>query len=193
MRSDPCRRKTANFYITSTKDISNVIIPLFEKFPLNGTKYLDYLAFKQSVSLNLDTSLSKETKVELISELRSSMNTPRNDFSMPSHHTIRITPYGLLGLIEGESTFCLNDSKNMRIHFEKLLELPILPEHVKDTRLELHSKVETAIIIKNNLYLEALKSNPSFKLNLNREGGQTGTYKDLVSHAWVSLGLTPFR
>jgi hypothetical protein len=28
---------------------------------------------------------------------------------MSDTHTIRITPYWLLGLIEGEGTFCLND------------------------------------------------------------------------------------
>jgi len=119
--------KAANFYITSTKDISNIIIPLFEQFPLNGTKYLDYLAFKQAVSLNLDTSLSKETRIELISQLCSSMNTQRSDFSMPSHHTIRITPYWLLGLLEGESSFCLNDPKNMGISFSLALTFTQYP------------------------------------------------------------------
>ena len=36
---------------------------------------------------------------------------------MPDSHTIRITPYWLLGLIEGEGTFCLNDPKTMGISF----------------------------------------------------------------------------
>lgn len=47
--------KAVNFYVTSAKDISEILIPLFDKFPLNGTKYLDYLAFKQAVMLNMDT------------------------------------------------------------------------------------------------------------------------------------------
>ena len=39
---------------------------------------------------------------------------------MPYSH-IKITPYGLLGLIEGEGTFCLNDPKNMGISFSLAL------------------------------------------------------------------------
>ncbi len=117
----------ANYYITSAKDISNILIPLFEKFPLNGAKYLDYLAFKQAINIHLDSSLSKENKTELISQLCSSMNTKRNDFNMPSNHTIRITPYWLLGLIEGEGTFCLNDSKNMGISFSLALTFSQYP------------------------------------------------------------------
>lgn len=38
--------KTANFVVTKISDISNNLIPIFEEFPLNGVKYLDYLAFK---------------------------------------------------------------------------------------------------------------------------------------------------
>ena len=45
------------------------------------------------------------------------MNTRRVNFEMPDSHTIRITPYWLLGLIEGEGTFCLNDPKTMGISF----------------------------------------------------------------------------
>ena len=73
------------------------------------------------------------------------------------------------------------------------MELPQLPENVKYTRLELQGKIEMAIMVKNNIYLEALKSNPNFKLTINREGGQTGTYKDLITHAGVSFVLPLFR
>jgi hypothetical protein len=96
-------------------------------------------------------------------------------------------------LSDVEFSLLISHNEKMKKHFGELLELPILPEHVKYTRLELQSKMETAIMLKNNIYLEALKSNPNFKLNLNREGGQTGTYKDLISHAWVSFVLPPFR
>lgn len=49
------------------------------------------------------------------------MNSKIIDFEMPNNHSIRITPYWLLGLIEGEGTFCLNDVKNMGISFSLAL------------------------------------------------------------------------
>lgn len=38
-------------------------------------------------------------------------------FYLPSSHTIRITPYYLLGLIEGEGSFSLSNPKTMAISF----------------------------------------------------------------------------
>jgi len=61
--------KAATFYIGNIKEVSSILIPLFEKFPLNGAKYLDYLAFKESVSINLDDSLPKRKKLALIAQL----------------------------------------------------------------------------------------------------------------------------
>lgn len=45
--------KTANFVVTKISDISNNLIPIFEEFPLNGVKYLDYLAFKEAINIKL--------------------------------------------------------------------------------------------------------------------------------------------
>ena len=108
---------SAEFYLKKISDISTNLIPLFEKFPLNGIKYLDYLCFKEGVSLKLNGSIPKDEQFRLIVSLKNSMNTQRVNFEMPDSHTIRITPYWLLGLIEGEGTFCLNDPKTMGISF----------------------------------------------------------------------------
>ena len=108
---------SAQFYLTKISDINTILIPLFEKFPLNGIKYLDYLCFKEGVSLKLNDSVPKDEQLRLITSLKNSMNTRRVNFEMPDSHTIRITPYWLLGLIEGEGTFCLNDPKTMGISF----------------------------------------------------------------------------
>lgn len=45
------------------------------------------------------------------------MNSKRVNFIMPKDHNIRITPYWLLGLIEGEGTFCLMNSKTFGVSF----------------------------------------------------------------------------
>ena len=57
---------SAQFYLTKISDISTNLIPLFEKFPLNGIKYLDYLCFKEGVSLKLNGSLDKGEQLRLI-------------------------------------------------------------------------------------------------------------------------------
>ena len=41
-------REVLVFTISQLSDIESVLIPLFEKFPLNTTKYLDYLDFKKA-------------------------------------------------------------------------------------------------------------------------------------------------
>ena len=109
--------KIAKFNVKRINDIRNILIPLFDKFPLNGKKYLDYLAFKEAIAIKFDESLSNSEKWQLITDLKNSMNTKRENFQMPSTHTIRVTPYWFLGFIEGEGCFSLVDPKNIGISF----------------------------------------------------------------------------
>lgn len=78
-----------------TRLMTYKLIPLLDKFPLNGVKFLDYLSLKKAIAIKYDLSISKSEKFKLISELKNNMNTKRVDFTMPSTHTIRITPYYL--------------------------------------------------------------------------------------------------
>lgn len=75
----------ASFELTRISDIRTILIPLFDKFPLVGTKYLDYLAFKKAIDIKFDQSLSKSDKLELITAVKNSMNNKREDFTKPSH------------------------------------------------------------------------------------------------------------
>jgi hypothetical protein len=102
--------KTAcNYTITDPYAISSIIFPIFDKFPLNTTKYLDYLCFKEALSIYLNPesfSDSKTKMVDHIINLKNQMNNSRTDFSLPHNH-IKITNYWLLGLIEAEGSFHL--------------------------------------------------------------------------------------
>lgn len=77
---------------------------------------MDYLAFKQAINIKLDSLVKLSDKLELITQIKNRMKTRRVDFTMPSSHTIRITPYWLLGLIEGEGSFFFNYT-NMGVGF----------------------------------------------------------------------------
>jgi len=108
---------SAKFELNSLNDIRTKLIPLFDKFPLNGVKYLDYLAFKEGIAIKFNEGLSKQQKHELILGLKDSMNSKRVDFEMPFAHKIIITPYWLLGLLEGEASFSISSSNLLKTTF----------------------------------------------------------------------------
>lgn len=45
------------------------------------------------------------------------MNTLRTNFVLPDSHKIIITPYWLLGLIEGDGSFSVSTSKSFPLRF----------------------------------------------------------------------------
>jgi len=98
----------ANFVISSQAALKGLIIPLFDSFTLNTTKYLDYLAFREVVMLrDSKAHLTSEGREKLVS-LKTSMNKARMDYSLPSDHRVVVTFPWLLGLIEGDGCFSFN-------------------------------------------------------------------------------------
>jgi hypothetical protein len=43
-------KKVVHLNVKKINDIKNILIPVFDKLPLNGTKYLEYLKFKEAVA-----------------------------------------------------------------------------------------------------------------------------------------------
>lgn len=89
----------ASFTVTRLKDIAQ-LINIFGKYSLQGSKWLNYrdfvLAFELYTNSNHSTNVLKE-----IAELKNNMNRLRSDYTMPKDKVINITPYWLLGFIEG--------------------------------------------------------------------------------------------
>lgn len=86
--------KMSSFRVNKYKDLL-ILFDIFTKFPLNSTKYLNYLDFKQAFELYFCNSKSDAT-IDHINKLLNRMNTKRAVFSMPKDHIIRITPNWLL-------------------------------------------------------------------------------------------------
>src|ERR1700722_13337867 len=64
----------ASYRVASLRDITNVIIPHFDKYPLITQKRADYILFKQGVNLvNLKAHLEIEGIKEILS-IKASMN-----------------------------------------------------------------------------------------------------------------------
>lgn len=94
---------TARFSVTTLEDIQK-IIDIFSNHPLNSTKLLNFLCFKKAFELYISSHKKKDIIKEL-DILKSSMNTQRTDFNFPESYKPRITPYWLLGFVEGEGSF----------------------------------------------------------------------------------------
>ena len=52
------------FFISDTSDLKSIFLPIMDRFPLNTTKYLDYLDFKEALLLEKP----KNTKTKLLSQ-----------------------------------------------------------------------------------------------------------------------------
>jgi len=63
-----------SFQVTNTKDITNVIIPFFMKYPIKGCKSLDFMEFNKVVRIiNNNKHLTKEGFNEILN-IKSNMN-----------------------------------------------------------------------------------------------------------------------
>lgn len=104
-------RNTLVYTISQLSAIETILIPLFEQFSLNTTKYLDYLALKKAFFMFKNRKSNEFNKQDLyleIIKLKDSMNDNRVNYYLPLDHRIRITGNYLVGLLEGDGSFYLN-------------------------------------------------------------------------------------
>jgi len=115
-------------YIVSNKEGIKKLISIFDKYPLNTSKYLDYMCFKKAFTLYDEKEKLTEGLISQILELKDEMNTKRLDFSMPINHQIVISKSWLLGFIEGDGSFSLARNTMEPVFYIKLTEkqLPVL-------------------------------------------------------------------
>jgi hypothetical protein len=93
-------------YNVIANDEIAILIEIFSKFNLNSNKHLNLLTFREAYLLYFDWGNNCRAElVEEIEKLRLGMNSKRTDFTMPEGHRFNITPYWLLGFIEGDGSF----------------------------------------------------------------------------------------
>lgn len=98
-------RSDVAYEVSAQREI-DIILAIFNKFNLNTTKHLNFIAFEQAFRLFTENT-SQEARKELRSKIKSlkdSMNKQRIDFTMPLNH-YNISNYWLLGFVEGEGSF----------------------------------------------------------------------------------------
>ncbi len=111
-------RPIAIFSVSKFGDITSVIIPIFKEFPLQTTKYLDFISFLDAALIKLNSNkerlaggaknLSKRELVQL-KKLKESMNSGRLEIDSKQEKKLEkkvsINKWWLLGFVEGEGTF----------------------------------------------------------------------------------------
>jgi len=157
--------------VSSMSDIRKLIAH-FDKYKLNTTKYLDYVAFKEAHNLYFNRKVfSTELQTKLL-ELKNSMNTNRTDFNLPADH-IKITKSWLLGLLEGDGSFHLYRGDIQAVIGITLTEiqLPVIEKIkeflINDLGLDWYSKIKirlTSIIAIN--FQKARTSTSKSSVNL---------------------------
>lgn len=97
-------RSQSYYDVTKQEDLAK-IIDIFDNFPLNTHKHFNFLDLKKAYELYVS---SKEKTLGMaleINTIRKGMNTQRSYFGITESRKFRITPYWVLGFIEGEGSF----------------------------------------------------------------------------------------
>ena len=68
---------SVDFIVTKFSDITNKLVPLFEKYPIQGIKYLNYLDFLKVVQLMKNDLHLTGKGVKLILKIKAGMNLGR--------------------------------------------------------------------------------------------------------------------
>lgn len=78
--SDDGRRSAVYLTVTRFSDLLEKIVPLFDKYPIEGTKRLDFIEFKNVAKIVNDKSHLTSEGIKQICEIKTRMNTGRSNF-----------------------------------------------------------------------------------------------------------------
>ena len=142
--SERINRNTVVYSVQSSKDIVNVILPHFDKYPLITQKKADYLLFKQAVNLLNFKAISDIEMVRQIISIRASMNwglsdTLKTEFisvvpvSRPTVNSEgMLHPNWLIGFVDGEGCFYVNTKKAKTLSGIQVIMTFSIDQHVRD-------------------------------------------------------------
>jgi len=100
--------------ISSQEVIENKIIPLFDSHPLKGTKYYDYLIWRDGFKdflLNKDLD-SRSALIERIKERKLKLNRLKLEIKLPIEHLNNIDVHYISGFVSGDGSFSVVTGPN---------------------------------------------------------------------------------
>jgi LAGLIDADG endonuclease len=135
------------FSVKSVKDLINVIIPHFEKYPLLTQKQADFDLFKQIVILMYNKQHLNTKGLNKIISLKASLNkglttllkihfpniTPIDRPSIQNLCLTNVNPNWITGFVEGEGSFFITTtkSKTYKTGYQIRLDFSII-QHIRD-------------------------------------------------------------
>ncbi len=176
-------KNIAIFRVNNFEELQ-IIFNILEIKSLNTTKYLNFSVFKEcsilyynhyipSKGWNLSLT-ERSLLLNKIRELKKTMNTLRTNFILPESHKILITPYWLLGFVEGDGSFSVStyDSFPLRFNIVQSITEKNVLEAIKLFLLDMLVNYKKKTIKGNPVQIiEEKESNRSqnrkLKLNLN--------------------------
>ena len=116
------KSKAAFFLVTTKEDTDKLLKLMYDYFSkLNTTKVLDFLAWCEARNLYYKYMDEKDKNIptykdsgyslllKKVLSIKGSMNKSRLNFQLPGDHKVNITKEWLLGFVEGEDCFYLNN------------------------------------------------------------------------------------
>lgn len=94
--------------ITSIETIQTKVIPLFDEYPLKGTKYFDYLNWKKGFNDFLSNKKNLESKLaclERLSQIKLNLNRNKKEHNIPIEHLNDINGHYISGFVSGDGSF----------------------------------------------------------------------------------------
>ncbi|PVU98264.1 hypothetical protein BB561_000014 [Smittium simulii] len=121
---------TMRYQINSYKDIADIIIPFFDKYPLLTSKYLNYQTFKEAIHLMINKEHLNDSGILKFIELKKMMNRKRSFFEKYNFCKKHLNKYLInkdwfLGFVDGEGCFYfyIGKQKNTTIQLQASLEI----------------------------------------------------------------------
>jgi len=142
-------KNMASYRVASLRDITNVIIPHFDKYPLITQKKADFILFKQGVNLlnfkahreieglrqilSLKASMNRQVQSEkLITNFPGILPHPRPIVSFDKS----LHPDWFTGFVDGEGCFYVKITKNKKTKYGVNLSMEFsISQHVRDELL----------------------------------------------------------
>jgi hypothetical protein len=96
-------KNMAEFRITDRKTLLNLIVPLFQKYPLYSTKYFYFLRWKKALEVLENTLYTSIEKNEILTGLKK--QTPLDTYISPAWQSNIPSHDWIYGFIEAEASF----------------------------------------------------------------------------------------
>lgn len=158
---------SASFTVSGAKDMVK-ILDIFSEYTLNSHKFLNFINFKKAFEVYTSSRLKTQDTLDKVESLRLEMNSLRVDFTLPSSHSIRITPYWFLGFVEGDGSFYIRKGFAVSFNIAQSAKDLILMEAVKDYLNNLAGSLKIRVELDGAVKLSFKKSSNMIYLIIHR-------------------------